>query len=130
MKIISVWLDNDLQRRVPPSPYNVWFAHQFDKMADYVITNAYRIENISFDNDLGVALEGYQIARQIYERIHDEKILFPRLRTIRAHTGNVVAADKIIGYFKWLVTRKLLDCRIVREEYKPHNLEEYKGVIL
>ena len=130
MKLISIWLDNDVQRRIPPAPYNVWFQKEFDKMAEYVIANAYRIENISFDNDLGVKLEGHHIAREIYERIHEKRILFPRLRTITAHTGNVVAAERIISYFKRLNDLEKIQCKVIRQEYRPSGVFGFKGTII
>lgn len=131
MKKISIWLDNDAERRIPPAPYNVWFLKDFASMAKYVILNAYRIENISFDNDLGIKLEGHHIAREIHDAIRENNsIVFPRLRTVTAHTGNVVAAERIISYFRRLNDLNLIQCKVIRQEYIPNGLCSYDGIVI
>lgn len=92
---MKIFIDDE--RYPPRTEQGEWIIVRDPQSAIALIkTNAAWITHISFDNDLGYALEGRHVMLAILGDAMNEPTPLPRIKEIRVHSANVVASRNML----------------------------------
>jgi len=112
---MNIFLDDDLQMRQTPQGFKRFVTGQ--DLIDYVSQHDFRLDIgiISFDNDLGTDIEGYDVLKFLVR--HD---ISARLWNL--HTANVVARNNMNLYLASAMSAGVIDtARVVMFSSKEIN---------